>query len=737
MPRLLLIGTWCLLAAATSSTAQEKDVLQSFKQTVAAAEEGLRLGELEIAESRYRTALLQGWLILGELHVSAGRLPEARRAFERASSSAVDDQAAAQALALVQLQMGESEPALGILTRITMRSPQNAPLRVTLAQALAAAGRPEEAVQELEQAHALAPNDPQLTFALASGYLRVKNLAAAEKLFAKVAAARPVPYTHVLIGRTYRDFRFFDQARAALRRALKMDPKTPRAHYYLGTAAVMEEGIVRLDEAIAEFKEELAISPGDAPATLRLGMALVEARRDAEALPVLERAVKVPSPSPDAWLYLGRSQLALGRAAEAIGSLRRALDTGQKAAGATGVAQSRLRLIYYQLGTALRQTGATADAQAAFAEAEKLSAERARTDREELASYLSDSAEAGGLAPSLALEVSGFEKLSDTERAQIAANVRAALARAYLNLGIVHAQAKHFTRAVDLFEQAAGVDPDFPQLQYSLGVAYFNAKRFDKAAAALTRALEQQPANVDVRRMLALAAFNAEDYAKAVELLRNDPKRSVDPSLQYAYGIALVQSQRADEAELIFTRILNEHPDVPEVNVVLGQAYAARGDYEGAITALQRAIQLNPAVAEANTSLGLIYLQQGRLGAARDALSAGLKSHPTDTKARYTLATVLDLEGKSDEAVSELRTILSVHPAHANARYLLGKVLLARGAAAEAVEQLEIAVKLAADDANIHYQLGQAYQRLGRAELAAQEFEKYRKLKDRQRGGTP
>ena len=736
MFRTRLVLTVVLWSAASSAprAAQESDVLRGLKQMAAAAEEGLRTGELQIAESRYRTALLQGWLILGELQVSEGRLAEARLAFERASASVVDDAPAVQALALVQMQMGDAEPALANLSRLAKTTPRSVPIRVTLAQALVAAGRPEEAVQELEVAHTIEPKDPQLAFALASGYLRIKNIEAAERLFAKVAAARPGAETHVLIGRMYRDFHQYERARAALRLALKMDPKTPRAHYYLGTAAVLEEGVVKVDQAIAEFREELKIVPDDPPATLRLGMALVEARRAAEALPLLQKAVGTPSPSPDAWLYLGRCQLALGRPADAIGSLRRALDTGPagKPKNSTGAEQSRSRLIHYQLGTALRQTGALEEAEREFAEAERLSAQRTETDRSELASYLADAPDSNA-APSLALEVSGFEKLTPAERATLASTVRGTLARAYLNLGIVHAQAQRFARAAELFELAAEVEPAFPQVQYSLGVAHFNAKRYDKAAAALDRALQQSPGNADVRRMLALAALNAEDYSKAADLLRDDPRRSGDPSLQYAYGLALVQSNRADEAQLIFTRILNEHPDVPEVNVVLGQAYAAQGDYEAAVKSLNRAIELKPTVAEAHGSLGLIYLQQGRLPDAVTALRAGLASHPDDAKARYTLATVLDLEGKPDEAMAELQVILKAFPAHANARYLLGKVLLGRGSADAAVEQLETAVKLAPDDPNIHYQLGQAYQRLGRAELAAQEFEAFRRLKDKKR----
>ena len=186
------------------------------------------------------------------------------------------------------MQAGRPEEAVTILTRLTSAAPRDVQLRLTFAQALVALGKPGEAEQELEAAEAIAPADAELAFALASGYLRVKKVDAAERLFARVAAARPQAETYVLIGRTYRDFQYYERSRAALRRALKMNPRVRRAHYYLGTAALLEEGVVVLDEAIAEFRRELAIAPGDPLATLRLGVVLVEARQCDEALPLLE-----------------------------------------------------------------------------------------------------------------------------------------------------------------------------------------------------------------------------------------------------------------------------------------------------------------------------------------------------------------------------------------------------------------------------------------------------------------
>ena len=110
----------CCLAACSSQRPVPKspDPLAALDRSVAAAEESLRIGERQVADSRYRTILLEGWMILGAIAASDGQLAEARRAFERASSSAVDSDVALRSLAIVQLQMGDTSPALEVLTQL-------------------------------------------------------------------------------------------------------------------------------------------------------------------------------------------------------------------------------------------------------------------------------------------------------------------------------------------------------------------------------------------------------------------------------------------------------------------------------------------------------------------------------------------------------------------------------------------------------------------------------------------
>jgi tetratricopeptide (TPR) repeat protein len=703
--------------------------LATVQKLIAEAESALQEDELQIAESRYRDALMQGWLLIAGADVADGNLTGARDALRRATASSVDATVAQRSLAMVLLQTGEAPEALRLLTQLAARSPRDSALRRQLAQAMVANGQPGPAVQELEEAHGLMPDDLELSFALASGYLRLKKVDDAEALLNTIARARPQASTYVLIGRTYRDFGDYERARSTLRRALQLDPRARRAHYYLGTIAIMDEGYARADEAIAEFRAELAIAPSDPVTHLRLGVVLESSKRHAEALPSLEVAAADPRAGREAFEYLGRCQLALGRNEEAVKNLTRALESGPVPANRSNGP------LHYQLANALRALGRTDQAAPHFAEAQRLSERRAEEDQDRLGRYLADVPETEEIVESASALLGGgwFSRLTPEQRSAVGRSLRDALARAYLNLGVAQARGNRFARAAAFFEGAAAANPDFPDVQYSLGVAYFNARQFDRATAPLSRAAQSRDHGNDARRMLALAWLNLEQYEKAADLLRDDPLRGTDLSLQYGYGLALVRSGRSAEAEHIFAQLLAGHGDSPELNVLMGVAHAQQGDFDAATAALRRALELKPNAREANATLGLIYLKQGKLDDAAAALHAELAAYPDEVAARHTLANVLDLQGQPDEAVAQLRTVLKARPDFADARYLLGKILLAQGQPGEAVDHLEAAARLAPDDANIHFQLAQAYQKTGRADLAQQHFDIYQQLKAKKR----
>jgi tetratricopeptide (TPR) repeat protein len=513
-----------------------------------------------------------------------------------------------------------------------------------------------------------------------------------------------------------------------------LDPHVRRAHYYLGTLDLLDPERALPDSALSHFESELATYPEDPMTNLYRGMALVESRRYEVAIPSLELASRLPAIRADAQRFLGRSLLAVGRTEEAITALRAGLSTAESDANQGGAAptqleERKLSSLHYQLAQALRRSGRRQEADSHFDAAKRFQAESVESARESLDRYLASEVAPSPLASALSGKEGELDGATTRELDELRDSVSTTLARAYQNLGVLESREEKLAAAVQLFEQAAALDPDLPQLQYSLGAARFSAGQFSEAAVALARALDAAPGNVDLRRMLALAWLNSGEYSRAVDLLADDPSRKELPQLQYAYGVALVRSDRAPEAEEVFSQLLETHQDWPELNVVLGQAYAQQGDYEAAIGTLLRALELAPRVAEAHSTLGEIYLRRGELDAAEEAFKAELADHPGDDRSVYTLATVLDLNRKPDEAATLLGSLLERHPEIAKARYLLGKVLLARGEVEEATEQLEAAAGLSPGDSMVYYQLGLAYRELDRDEDSRQAFETFRALK--------
>lgn len=111
-----------------------------------------------------------------------------------------------------------------------------------------------------------------------------------------------------------------------------------------------------------------------------------------------------------------------------------------------------------------------------------------------------------------------------------------------------------------------------------------------------------------------------------------------DITLRFLRGLVLTRLNRLDQAAETFSKLTQEHPELPEPFNNLAVVYAAQGDYEQARQALQKAINTHPSYATAHENMGDIYAKM-----ASQAYNQALELKEDNVSAKAKLALIDDL----------------------------------------------------------------------------------------------
>lgn len=321
--RRLLAGSRAVEAAALS-----RGMLSALPSCAPAlellAEALLDAGRLDEAYSALRTAMSEKekpelLLLLGEVELRRGRLPNARDAFRRVVDAEPGNDRASAALGIVAAKLGDLDTAQEALDRALQANGTLVEARVLRAQVALERGEPAAAIQHLQRALQMRPDDPWVSGWLGVAYLVAGSAAPAadalsrarEVQLATFAVARaealrrlgradealalldgtPRTDTQALVSsRCLLDLGRNDEAIAALRALVDRQPDNGGARYLLGCALHRQRD---WQAARAELSRSAALA--GAPAAARDGVALVEATLAAQRL--LD-AAETPPPLP-------------------------------------------------------------------------------------------------------------------------------------------------------------------------------------------------------------------------------------------------------------------------------------------------------------------------------------------------------------------------------------------------------------------------------------------------------
>jgi putative PEP-CTERM system TPR-repeat lipoprotein len=427
------------------------------------------------------------------------------------------------------------------------------------------------------------------------------------------------------------------------------------------------KGLWDFRSAARAFDEAQAIDPKYAPAILSQADLLAETGRRAEAVKLVELALKSAPNDPEVWRVKGSFAQGTGDAKGAleaygkalalspghvdarIGRVSQLMDLGRLDEAAADIdwlkreAPGDPRGVYAR-AVYLAKRGDSAGARDALVEVTRLIDPVPRDVLRRRSPLL---LLIGGVA---------HHGLDQTEKAR-------SYLEDYLRVEEHHAGARRLLgaillgqgndrAAITVLEPVARRSPNDWQALSLLASAHMARRQYASATQYLERALKASGDSPEVRATLGFSLLGAGQSEAALEhLQRAFQKNPGDLRSGVALAALYMKRDRSQQALEVTTMLAERNPESALALNTLGAARAAARDAKGARTAYGQALRADKAFLPAQLNLARLDLAEGNHVVARDRLALVLKARPYLVEAMIELAAVERAAGRADEAV--------------------------------------------------------------------------------------
>ncbi len=314
------------------------------------------------AEAQYRELLGSSFNDMGTAEARQGKDEQALHDFQEAQRWAPSLPGLQRNLGMAAFRASNFTESARAFEAITQTDPADAQSRLLLGMSLFSMDRFREASQAFAPIPEVALKDPRSAYSMIYSLARSDQQARANELLDQLTAGSLPPDALNLFCQIYNTTENYEHSAACFRRVYQAAPTTPRAHYQVGLA------LIRLDrpaEAIPELREEVRLALNDPDVQYQLAYALLEASQKDEAMQLLRTVVSERPEHAEAQYELGKLLLEGGNVPEAIQHLEIAarIDPAKD-------------YIHYQLQSAYRKQGRSADAERELASYRAIKAKR-------------------------------------------------------------------------------------------------------------------------------------------------------------------------------------------------------------------------------------------------------------------------------------------------------------------------------------------------------------------------
>ena len=686
-----IVACFCAVIAGagcrTSPQAKEAKYLQRGNALVASKDYARALLEFRNASSAMPKDAEPHYR-MGMAYLETGDAASAIRAFQRAT--ALDPNHAAAQLKMAELMMTTRDPklieaAVARLEGTFGPTPNNPEVIDALAMGAWKLGKPEDALQYLEDALQKFPTHLQSSVTLARMKLNQGDSKGAEEVLKKAVDGAPQSSPAALaMGELYLYMRQPAKAEVEIRRALQLDAKNGVA---LKTLAMIQMSGKRMDEAEQTFKQ-LSAFPDKAYKPLHAIFLFQTGKKDA-ALAEFEALSKAEPNDREARSRLVSAYFEMNRIAEAETVLAAALKRNAKDTDAL-MQRAALRLRGKKTNDAER-------------------------DLKDILHFSPDSVAAHFMLAEV-YRVKGLQNNQQQELQQaLRLNPRMLQARTALEVSFL--SAKQNKAALAVMDEAPEAQKKQAAWIIGRNWALLSMGNLREAAAGIDQAIQQGRPPEAVFQGAVLRAVRGEFPAARAYL--DELLKAGVPDLRVPQLMIDTYVQQKDLAggEAWLKAFVGEHSNSAELQQMLGQWYLNRGNSDAAQKAFDNAKKIDPQFLTADLSLAELDIRERRNDAARQRLGAVISADPQNIVALLLSARAEEAAGDRSAEMAHYRAVLNVDPANLIALNNLA-YRLAPEDPDEALKLAQQAAQAAPNNANVQDTLGWVYYRKGLYSMA-------------------
>ena len=203
----------------------------------------------------------------------------------------------------------------------------------------------------------------------------------------------------------------------------------------------------------------------------------------------------------------------------------------------------------------------------------------------------------------------------------------------YTNLGFALENSGFPDEALKNYQTALKLDPEDYVSQANIGRIFYIKNDLEKAKAAYKAAIKMKSDYPHAHEGLGVIYYKQGNYDRALEEFRR--ATSYNPNYAEAYfdlGLIFFDEYKTDSAMVYFKKAIQCQPDYAAAYSSLGVCYYRKQMLKQAIENLERAVSINPNLAKAHNNLAVAYHSAGKIELAwqhlQRAKNMGYQVHP-------------------------------------------------------------------------------------------------------------